>query len=106
GRSGLPWQHTRDPYVVWLSEVMLQQTPVSTVLAYFPRFLLRFPDVRYLARAASDEVMALWSGLGYYRRARNRHGCASRVVAGAGLGNTPGTPTWSGCRKSCCSRLR
>ena len=81
GRSGLPWQHTRDPYVVWLSEVMLQQTQVSTVLAYFPRFLLRFPDVRSLASAASDEVMALWSGLGYYSRARNLHRCAQVVVA-------------------------
>jgi len=81
GRSGLPWQHTRDPYVVWLSEVMLQQTQVSTVLTYFPRFLSRFPDVRSLADAASDEVMALWSGLGYYSRARNLHRCAQVVVA-------------------------
>lgn len=81
GRSGLPWQHTRDPYVVWLSEVMLQQTQVSTVLTYFPRFLSRFPDVRSLAGAASDEVMALWSGLGYYSRARNLHRCAQVVVA-------------------------
>lgn len=81
GRSGLPWQHTRDPYVVWLSEVMLQQTQVSTVLTYFPRFLSRFPDVRSLADADSDEVMALWSGLGYYSRARNLHRCAQMVVA-------------------------
>jgi len=81
GRSGLPWQHTRDPYVVWLSEVMLQQTQVSTVLTYFPRFLSRFPDVRSLAAAASDDVMALWSGLGYYSRARNLHRCAQVVVA-------------------------
>jgi len=81
GRSGLPWQHTRDPYVVWLSEVMLQQTQVSTVLTYFPRFLSRFPDVRSLAEAENDEVMALWSGLGYYSRARNLHRCAQVVVA-------------------------
>lgn len=81
GRSGLPWQHTRDPYVVWLSEVMLQQTQVSTVLTYFPRFLSRFPHVQSLADAANDEVMALWSGLGYYSRARNLHRCAQVVVA-------------------------
>lgn len=81
GRSGLPWQHTRDPYVVWLSEVMLQQTQVSTVLTYFPRFLSRFPDVQSLAAAAGDDVMALWSGLGYYSRARNLHRCAQVVVA-------------------------
>ncbi|MDO8905385.1 A/G-specific adenine glycosylase [Hydrogenophaga sp.] len=80
GRHGLPWQSTRDPYVVWLSEVMLQQTQVSTVLTYFPRFLLRFPDVRALASASTDEVMALWSGLGYYSRARNLHRCAQMVV--------------------------
>ncbi|MEX1167777.1 MAG: A/G-specific adenine glycosylase [Hydrogenophaga sp.] len=80
GRSGLPWQDTRDPYRVWLSEVMLQQTQVSTVLDYFPRFLLRFPDVQSLAQASSDEVLALWSGLGYYSRARNLHRCAQAVV--------------------------
>jgi A/G-specific adenine glycosylase len=80
GRSGLPWQHTRDPYRVWLSEVMLQQTQVSTVLSYYPRFLERFPDVRALASASADEVMALWSGLGYYSRARNLHRCAQAVV--------------------------
>ena len=80
GRSGLPWQATRDPYRVWLSEVMLQQTQVSTVLAYFPRFLARFPDVQALASATSDEVMSLWSGLGYYSRARNLHRCAQMVV--------------------------
>jgi A/G-specific adenine glycosylase len=80
GRSGLPWQHTREPYRVWLSEVMLQQTQVSTVLSYYPRFLERFPDVRALASASADEVMALWSGLGYYSRARNLHRCAQAVV--------------------------
>jgi len=81
GRSGLPWQHTRDPYRVWLSEVMLQQTQVSTVLSYFPRFLDRFPTVHALAAASTDEVMALWAGLGYYSRARNLHRCAQAVVA-------------------------
>jgi A/G-specific adenine glycosylase len=81
GRSGLPWQDTRDPYRVWLSEVMLQQTQVSTVLNYFPRFLARFPDVRALAEAPADDVMALWSGLGYYSRARNLHRCAKVVMA-------------------------
>ncbi|OSZ73464.1 A/G-specific adenine glycosylase [Hydrogenophaga sp. IBVHS1] len=80
GRSGLPWQGTRDPYRVWLSEVMLQQTQVSTVLSYFPRFLARFPDVKALAEALPDDVMALWSGLGYYSRARNLHRCAQVVM--------------------------
>jgi A/G-specific adenine glycosylase len=78
---GLPWQNTRDPYRVWLSEVMLQQTQVATVLGYYERFLARFPDVKSLARADVDEVLALWSGLGYYSRARNLHGCAREVVA-------------------------
>jgi len=81
GRSGLPWQTTQDPYRVWLSEIMLQQTQVSTVLDYYPRFLERFPDVRTLADAAQDDVLALWSGLGYYSRARNLHRCAQQVVA-------------------------
>lgn len=73
GRHGLPWQHTRDPYRVWLSEIMLQQTQVTTVLTYYERFLQRFPDVTALAAASQDEVLALWSGLGYYSRARNLH---------------------------------
>lgn len=81
GRSHLPWQQTRDPYRVWLSEVMLQQTQVSTVLDYYPRFLARFPHVAALADASEDEVLALWSGLGYYSRARNLHRCAQQVVA-------------------------
>jgi A/G-specific adenine glycosylase len=80
GRHGLPWQDNRDPYCVWLSEVMLQQTQVSTVLDYFPRFLKRFPDVRALAAAHPDQVLSLWSGLGYYSRARNLHACAQTVV--------------------------
>jgi len=81
GRSQLPWQNTRDPYRVWLSEVMLQQTQVSTVLGYFARFLDRFPDVAALAAGSEDEVFGLWSGLGYYSRARNMHRCAQEVVA-------------------------
>ncbi len=81
GRHGLPWQQAREPYRVWLSEVMLQQTQVTTVLAYFDRFVARFPDVRALASATQDEVLALWSGLGYYGRARNLHRCAQVVVA-------------------------
>lgn len=81
GRNHLPWQQTRDPYRVWLSEIMLQQTQVSTVLGYYARFLERFPDVSTLANASLDEVMALWSGLGYYSRARNLHCCAQTVVS-------------------------
>ncbi len=81
GRSHLPWQQSRDPYRVWLSEIMLQQTQVRTVLDYFPRFLERFSDVRALAAASQDEVLSMWSGLGYYSRARNLHRCAQQVVA-------------------------
>jgi A/G-specific adenine glycosylase len=80
GRSTLPWQNTRDPYRVWLSEVMLQQTQVATVLGYFERFLARFPTVADLARADEDQVLGLWSGLGYYSRARNMHRCAQEVM--------------------------
>ena len=65
GRSGLPWQQTRDPYRVWLSEIMLQQTQVTTVLGYYARFLERFPTVAALAGAPAEDVLALWSGLGY-----------------------------------------
>jgi len=81
GRQTLPWQNTRDPYRVWLSEIMLQQTQVATVRGYYARFLERFPDVAALAAASQDEVLALWSGLGYYSRARNLHRCAQVVVA-------------------------
>jgi A/G-specific adenine glycosylase len=81
GRHTLPWQKTRDPYRVWLSEIMLQQTQVATVLGYYERFLQRFPDVAALAAASLDDVFALWSGLGYYSRARNLHACAQAVVA-------------------------
>ena len=81
GRNSLPWQNTRDAYRVWLSEIMLQQTQVATVLAYYDRFLQRFPRVGDLAAASEDEVMSLWSGLGYYSRARNLHRCAQQVMA-------------------------
>ena len=80
GRNNLPWQNTRDPYRVWLSEIMLQQTQVSTVVGYFQRFLERFPTVAQLAAAQPDEVLGHWSGLGYYSRARNLHRCAQVVV--------------------------
>ena len=81
GRHDLPWQRTHDPYRVWLSEVMLQQTQVATVIPYYRRFLARFPSVKSLARATLDEVLTLWSGLGYYSRARNLHAAARAVVA-------------------------
>jgi len=81
GRHGLPWQRERTPYRVWISEVMLQQTQVATVIPYFERFMLRFPDVRALAMAPIDEVLHHWTGLGYYARARNLHRAAQRIVA-------------------------
>jgi A/G-specific adenine glycosylase len=77
----LPWRKTRDPYAIWVAEVMLQQTRVDTVLHYYERFLARFPDVGALARASEDEVLALWSGLGYYRRARMLHRGARELLA-------------------------
>jgi A/G-specific adenine glycosylase len=80
GRHGLPWQ-VADGYKVWLSEIMLQQTQVTTVLDYYPRFLDKFPTIFDLAAAPLDDVLALWSGLGYYTRARNLHKCAQAVVA-------------------------
>lgn len=80
GRHALPWQNTRDPYRVWLSEIMLQQTQVTTVLGYYQRFLQRFPTVVDLAAATLDEVLAMWAGLGYYSRARNLHRCAQAVA--------------------------
>ncbi len=81
GRRDLPWQGTRDPYAIWLSEIMLQQTQVATVVPYYLRFLARFPDVASLAAASEDEVLRLWSGLGYYSRARNLHRAARAIVA-------------------------
>lgn len=81
GRHDLPWQRSADPYRVWLSEIMLQQTQVGTVIAYYERFLARFPTLAALAAAPVEEVMALWSGLGYYARARNLLRCAQAVVS-------------------------
>ena len=90
GRHDLPWQGTRDPYRVWLSEIMLQQTQVKAVLGHYARFVARFPDVGALAAAPLGEVLAAWSGLGYYGRARNLHRAAQLVVAEHG-GEFPGT---------------
>ncbi len=80
GRHDLPWQGTRDPYRIWVSEIMLQQTQVSAVIPYYLRFLARFPDVGALAGASQEEVLREWSGLGYYSRARNLHACARYLV--------------------------
>jgi A/G-specific adenine glycosylase len=91
GRKNLPWQIDRTPYRVWVSEIMLQQTQVATVIPYFERFMVRFPDVRSLADASLDEVTALWAGLGYYARARNLHRAAQRVVENHG-GTMPNDP--------------
>lgn len=80
GRNNLPWQQPRTPYRVWLSEIMLQQTQVQTVIPYFERFMQRFPNIDALAQANDDEVLSLWSGLGYYSRARNLHQTAKIVM--------------------------
>jgi A/G-specific adenine glycosylase len=89
GRHDLPWQRERTPYRVWVSEIMLQQTQVATVIGYYERFMRRFPDIESLAAAPLDEVLHLWSGLGYYSRARNLHRSAQRVVSEHG-GELPG----------------
>ena len=81
GRHDLPWQNTTDPYRVWLSEIMLQQTQVATVIPYYARFLARLPTLAALAAAPVEDVMSLWSGLGYYARARNLHACARTLMA-------------------------
>jgi A/G-specific adenine glycosylase len=91
GRHALPWQQTRDPYRIWLSEIMLQQTQVSAVIPYYQRFLAQFPDVQSLAMAPSAAVMSLWSGLGYYTRARNLHRCAQVICSDHG-GSFPSDP--------------
>ncbi len=80
-RRDLPWRRTRDPYAIWLSEVMLQQTTVSTAIPYWQNFLARFPTPKALAAAELDEVLALWAGLGYYRRARMLHAAARAIAA-------------------------
>jgi A/G-specific adenine glycosylase len=79
-KRDLPWRQTRDPYAIWVSEIMLQQTRVATVIPYFQRWLTRFPTVRSLAQAPLDDVLAAWSGLGYYSRARNLHRGAQHVL--------------------------
>jgi len=80
GRKNLPWQHKRTPYKVWVSEIMLQQTQVATVIPYFQRFMALFPDLTSLANADVDAVLSVWTGLGYYTRARNLHSCAQQVM--------------------------
>ena len=90
GRHDLPWQQSRDPYRVWLSEIMLQQTQVATVMPYYQRFLSSFPDVARLAAAPIERVIEHWAGLGYYARARNLHRCAQQIIAVHG-GNFPKT---------------
>lgn len=87
GRHDLPWQHPRTPYRVWISEIMLQQTQVATVIGYFNRFMQSFPSLEVLAAAPLDEVLALWSGLGYYARARNLH-AAAKIMAQQGVPQT------------------
>lgn len=87
----LPWRRTRDPYAVWISEVMLQQTTVATVIPYYERFLSRFPDLRSLAASDEEELLALWSGLGYYRRARNLR-AAARIIVERHGGRFPEDP--------------
>jgi len=77
----LPWRRTRDPYRIWLSEIMLQQTQVDTVIDYYLRFLRRLPTVEKLARARLDTVLKLWEGLGYYSRARHAHQAAQQIMA-------------------------
>jgi A/G-specific adenine glycosylase len=84
GRRNLPWQGTRDPYRIWLSEVMLQQTQVATVIPYYERFLKKYPSAPALAAASEEEVLALWAGLGYYARGRNLH-AAARLIATHGF---------------------
>ncbi|MFM1897501.1 MAG: A/G-specific adenine glycosylase [Pseudomonadota bacterium] len=90
GRKHLPWQASRDPYAIWLSEIMLQQTQVPTAIPYFTSFLARFPTLQDLAEAPLDDVLHLWAGLGYYARARNLHRAAQQVISQYG-GRMPGT---------------
>ena len=80
GRHDLPWQNTQDPYRIWVSEIMLQQTQVATVIPYYQRFMQRFPSIANLASAPNDDVLHLWTGLGYYARARNLHAAAKQVM--------------------------
>src|SRR5665213_858202 len=79
-RRDLDWRRTRDPYRIWLSEIMLQQTRVTAVIPYYRKFVTRFPTLRHLAKARIDSVLRYWAGLGYYSRARHLHGAATRIV--------------------------
>ena len=88
GRHDLPWQNTRDPYRIWVSEIMLQQTQVAAVIPYYQRFMARFPDIANLANASEQDVLEHWSGLGYYARGRNLHSAARIIVQQHG-GNFP-----------------
>src|SRR5215471_5678052 len=85
GHRALPWRETRDPYAIWVSEIMLQQTRAQAVIPYYQRFLERFPTVAALAAAREDDVLALWSGLGYYSRARNLRLAAQLIIAAGGF---------------------
>jgi len=80
GRHDLPWQNTTDPYAIWVSEIMLQQTQVSAVIGYYAKFMARFPNIHALSRASQEEVLQYWSGLGYYSRARNLHNAAQKII--------------------------
>src|SRR5688572_1075031 len=80
-RRNLPWRHTTDPYKIWLSEIILQQTRVQQGLPYYQQFIEKYPDVNALAAAPEQEVLRLWQGLGYYSRARNLHKCAKKIVS-------------------------
>src|SRR5260370_20313694 len=86
-KGDLPWRQSRDPYRIWISEIMLQQTRVAAVIPYYERFLVRFPDVLALAAATEQELLAAWAGLGYYARARNLHAAAKKIQE---LGGFPG----------------
>ncbi|MGK2946683.1 MAG: A/G-specific adenine glycosylase [Candidatus Malihini olakiniferum] len=103
GRKTLPWQQEKTPYTVWLSEIMLQQTQVATVIPYFQRFIARFPDIHTLAAAPLNEVLHLWTGLGYYARGRNLHK-AAQIIANQHEGKFPttfeGVTTLSGVGRS------
>ena len=80
GRKTLPWQQNSDPYHIWVSEIMLQQTQVETVIPYYQKFITRFPNIETLAKASQEEVMTYWAGLGYYARARNIHASAQLIL--------------------------
>ena len=90
GHRDFPWRHTGDPYRIWISEIMLQQTRADTVVSYYERFLARFPDVQSLAYAPEQDVLKAWEGLGYYSRARNLQSAARRIVEDFG-GSLPQT---------------